>query len=320
MDRNEIEALLNSRSRQLSPKAKVVDDTSHYMRLDQGDVMLLAGTPHLITRNERETGFGMDDDPKYWVKRTIDLQTGESKIVKLVFFEEFTQQIGETPVLFFRSPEKEAKVLDLVTGHKHFMQGFAIQDTAGNNVRIIDFIQGTSLNKQVTSIPMDHRRYFETRLPELIGKVCDCVLSLSLLHENGLVHGDVRWDHVYWDRELKIYRWIDFDYNYNFPEKPWGADLFGLGKILAYLIGKGPLLFSDILQRPDLSDAVDDLVSEDFSIVEQGRLMNLQKLYPYIPDALNNILLHFSGHAEIFYETVQELVDDLRHAIRTSLL
>jgi len=59
-----------------------------------------------------------------------------------------------------------------------------------------------------------------------------------------------------------------------------------------------------------------NLYEEDFSILDQNRFINLKKLYPYIPDELNNILLNFSGYASNFYLSVDELIDDLRAAFK----
>jgi hypothetical protein len=42
------------------------------------------------------------------------------------------------------------------------------------------------------------------------------------------------------------------------------------------------------------------------------RVINLQKLFPHIPDQLNHVLLHFSRGAEVFYERTEELLEDLR--------
>lgn len=315
MDTTSIQDLLARQSRSLAPDAKVVEDTSDFMRLDAGDVMVLENTAHLITRNEEEVGFGMDGDQKYWVKRTLNLHSGEVNIVKLVFFEEFTHTMGGVAVRFYRSPSKEAKVLDSVQGHVRFMQGFSVDDAAGNNVRVIDFIRGPSLNRQVVNLPFNHQQYFRKNLPVILERLCPCLEALSFLHQHGLVHGDVRWDHIFWDRERELYRWIDFDYTYDFPENPWGADLFGLGKIIGYVVGKGPLLYADIQRIPMFADAAASLVLEDFSVVEQGKLMNLKKLYPYIPESLNNVLLHFSGHAHFFYESVEEVLHDLHAAL-----
>jgi hypothetical protein len=38
---------------------------------------------------------------------------------------------------------------------------------------------------------------------------------------------------------------------------------------------------------------------------------NIQKIYPYIPDALNYILLHFSNGANLYYENIRQLLEDL---------
>ena len=46
-------------------------------------------------------------------------------------------------------------------------------------------------------------------------------------------------------------------------------------------------------------------------IMYKSRFMNLKKLFPYIPDSLNNILLHFTKGVEIFYEHIDEVLEDL---------
>jgi len=61
--------LIAESGRKVNPKMKVYDDTSAFMDIDSGDVVMLEETSYLISRNEIEIGFGMDGDPKYWVKR-----------------------------------------------------------------------------------------------------------------------------------------------------------------------------------------------------------------------------------------------------------
>jgi hypothetical protein len=39
--------------------------------------------------------------------------------------------------------------------------------------------------------------------------------------------------------------------------------------------------------------------------------MNLKKIFPYIPESLNRILCHFTRGAEVFYEHIDEIVEDL---------
>ena len=54
-------------------------------------------------------------------------------------------RIGDIEFECFRSPKKEARILDLVSGHKNFMHGYSIQDEKGNLIRILDFIKGKTL-------------------------------------------------------------------------------------------------------------------------------------------------------------------------------
>ncbi len=149
--REELHGLIVSRvgERKAPSSFRVITDTTNFMQVDYGDVALLAGRPYLIRNNEREGRFGLDDEPKYWVKRSIDLISGETKVIKLGFLEEFQSRVGPMTFNFFRSPRKEATVLDLVRGDSRFMQGFSVPDEAGNTVRIIDYIVGKALSERV---------------------------------------------------------------------------------------------------------------------------------------------------------------------------
>ena len=86
-------------------------------------------------------------------------------------------------------------------------------------------------------------------------------------------------------------------------------DLHGLGNILIFLVGRGDVLVPDLYH--DQRKIYDRLVGEDLSISYRNRVANLQKVYPYIPDSLNQILRHFSAGAPIFYENTDQMLDDL---------
>lgn len=319
MDSSEIIKLLESGERAVVKGMKIVTDTTDFMALENGDVLILNEAPYLILRNEKERGFGMDDEPKFWVKRVIELRTNLKKIVKLVFYEEFEQKLGEFNVRFYRSPIKEAKVLNVVAGNPFFMQGISVNDAKENNVRIIDYINGTPLNSMITSLVESHEAYFYHTLPKILPGLLDCLEALTCVHENGYVHGDVRWDHIFLDRDSNKFRWIDYDYNYQFPENPFGSDIFGLGKIITSIIGKGVILYYDLKNNPQFQETLKHLSLEDFSLLDQNRFVNLKKIYPYIPDELNNVLLNFSGRASNFYLSVNELFADLRSALKPIL-
>ncbi|MFO7912326.1 MAG: serine/threonine protein kinase, partial [Desulfotignum sp.] len=103
---------------------KVYTDTSDFMRITGGDVIVLDRQHYLVFRDEVERSYGIED-PKYWVKRCRHLESGERRLLKLVFHEKFTLQMGELKILCYRSPRKEARILDLVRGDSRFMQGFS---------------------------------------------------------------------------------------------------------------------------------------------------------------------------------------------------
>jgi hypothetical protein len=67
---------------------------------------------------------------------------------------------------------------------------------------------------------------------------------------------------------------------------------------------------------PDLKKqshpALDVLGEEDLNIVFNNRIANLKKIYPYIPESLNRVLMHFSNSANWFYENTTQLLDDLK--------
>ncbi len=284
-------------------------DTTDFFRVEYNDVVLLGGRPYLIRHNTRVRS-DIYDEIKHWVKRGIDLETGNPVIIKLVFHERFTTHIGGIAFECFRSPKKEGRILELVADHENFMQGYAIRDEKGNTVRVLDFIYGKSLCDYVGGIRTDHQTYFHEQLPGILAAFAKCVQGIRFLHDHGERHGDIRRDHILIDREREnAYRWIDFDVSYRHRENIYGYDLFGLGNILIFLAGKGDVLLFDLKSREH--PVMSTLCADDMNIVFHNRLANLKKVYPYIPDALNRVLLHFSTGTHWFYENTGQLLEDL---------
>lgn len=293
-------------------KLTVVTDTSEFMSIKAGDVLELEGEYFLIRGEELEGRFGLDQEPKFWVKKGVDLSDGSSKIIKLVFYESFMMQLGVQHIKCYRSPQKEARILDKTRGDPYFMQGRNIHDRAGNVVRVIDRIYGTRLYEYMNALPMDHETYFHQRFPSLLNELLECIEAIHRLHRLGEVHGDIRNDHVFIDRGTGLYRWIDFDYSYEWAENPFGVDLYGLGNLLLLAVGKGFHNLGDLTAcGPAGMKVVSCLAPSDLSLFFKHRIINLQKLFPYIPDKLNQVLLHFSHGAEVFYSTTDELLEDL---------
>ena len=289
---------------------KIIHDTTDFFKVDYDNVVIIEGIPYFIRNAEREGRFGIDDQPKFWVRRAVDLITGRMKILKMTFHERFTAHAGSLVYECVRSPEKEARILDAVRGHPNFMQGAGARDEAGNIIRIIEYIPGKTLADYALTLGTDHRDYFENHLPAMLDVYADLLHAIGFLHARKENHGDIRRDHVILDRDSGLFRWIDFDFTYWHSENPFGYDLFGLGNILAYIVGRGDVIVQDLKGHPEYSL----LCADDMNIIFGNRVINLRKVYPYIPSALNRILLHFSHGSETFYDSTEQLADDLREA------
>jgi hypothetical protein len=297
-------------SHQVPRRVRMHTDTTDFFRVEYDDVLLLEQRPYLVRHNAKELRFGLEDEVKYWVKRAIDLEDGTTKIIKLVFYEKFTSHVGGISFECFRSPKKEARILELVKGHKNFMHGFATTDEKGNVIRVLDFIKGETVASHIHGLKMDHESYFHDIFPEVLDNFLECVEAIRFLHGHAEKHGDIRRDHIIIDRKTGVYRWVDFDFNFRHRENMFGYDLFGLGNILAFLVGMGDVKLRDL--KKSGAPALARLREEDLNIVFRNRVANLQKIYPYIPNSLNNVLLHFSAGANWFYEATDQLLEDLR--------
>jgi hypothetical protein len=189
------------------------------------------------------------------------------------------------------------------------MQGIAIRDTAGNIVRILDFIQGKRLDELIFNLAADHEEFFYEHLPGYLTIYGEMVKAIGFLHDQGQKHGDIRRDHILHDRKTGDYRWIDFDYDYYHAANMFGYDLFGLGNILVFLVGGGDITVQQLQAKQ--SPLLAQLSPGDMNIIFNNRVANIQKIYPYVPDALNYILLHFSNGANLYYENTRQLLEDL---------
>ncbi len=298
-------------------KIRLISDTSDFYSVEYDDVVVLGEKPYLIRHNEREGRFGIEEQQKFWVKRAVDLIDGSIKILKLTFHERFVAKVGELSFECYRSPKKEGRILDLVKGDQRFMQGVPILDTAGNIVRVIDYIQGKTLADSVLLLGRDHEDYFYNYFPKVLDEFIELTKAIKFLHDNGEKHGDIRRDHIIKEKSTGICRWIDFDFNYLHKENMAGYDLFGLGNVIVYLAGRGDVITRDLKEKDP--EAYQALGAEDLNIIFNSRVVNLRKVYPYISDDLNQILLHFSSGANVFYEDTEEFLQDMQ-IVRNRLL
>jgi len=291
---------------------RIITDTSEFIRVDYDDIVILDNSPFLIRHNQKEGRFGMDDQPKFWVKSAIDLSDGSKKIIKLVFHERFQARIGDLLFECARSSSKEARILNLVQEHINFMHGYSVRDTASNLVRVIDFIPGQTMADHAYAEGIKHEEYFTTSFPVILKEYIEAVRAILFLHRHNEIHGDIRRDHLLRDATSHRLRWIDFDYAHGPNENKFVHDIFGLGNIVMYIAG-GRDITMQVL-KDEMPHICSTIVENDFNIIFHNRIANLRKVFPYIPEALNRIFLHFSAGTTFYYDNTEQLLDDLIRA------
>ncbi|MCP4601939.1 MAG: hypothetical protein GY847_15730 [Proteobacteria bacterium] len=295
--------------RKVCTSPQIVEDTTNYMSIASGCVLRLGENDFYVITDATEGRFGVDDQPKFWVKYAIDLETGDRKVIKLTFYEEFVTHIGIVRIRCTRSPQKESTILNAVRGKPHFMQGVTIEDPAGNLARIIDIVPGRSLYMHIGGLDMTHEEYYYQALPGIMKKTIDCINALVELHGQGEHHGDVRSDHILIDKRNGLYTWIDFDYQVNYSD----YDLWNVGNLLIRIIGKDAHTAHDVRTRSwEYPSHNDTILKEDMTLLQQDRIANLRKLFPYIPRELNDILMRFSVGSTEFYSNFKCLIADLK--------
>jgi hypothetical protein len=107
---------------------RAVTDTSDFYAIGNGDEICIDDKRYTVIGHARELRFGVED-PKFWVKRVVDADTDERKIIKLAFFESFETILGGVKIKCFRDPDKEGDILNLVKDHPLFMHGTSHRDT-----------------------------------------------------------------------------------------------------------------------------------------------------------------------------------------------
>ena len=63
---------------------------------------------------------------------------------------------------------------------------------------------------------------------------------------------------------------------------------------------------------PELSGK---LSRDDASVFFPHRVMNLRKIYPYLPEKLNEVLLRFSFGTGACYDRISQITDDLAECV-----
>lgn len=292
---------------------RILEDTTDFYDVNYGDVILLDDTGYLVRGTETEKKFGLEGEPKPWVKGCVDLTSGERKIIKIPFYEEFACRIEGIKSTCLRNPDKEARILSKVFGHHGFMQGFYRLDSRGNSVRIIERIVGMSLDNVVRSMKMDHHDYYFQEFPILLKGLIQAFRHMDYLHSLGEIHGDISPDHLYIERSTGSFIWIDFDYDYSVRENLVPRDLAEMGTVLSFVVGKDYMSYTEVQQK--FPQVAEKLTVDDMQSVFPNQVANLKLIYPYIHEELNRITMKFSNSASEKYSTAWQLADDMEHSL-----
>ncbi len=296
----------------LPSQFNITTDTSNFTTILRNNILCLEGEYFLVRGNMYESRFSLEDFPKYWVKSGIELNTGKRVILKWEFNENFIFHIGALNIKCYRSSQKEIDILKLVNHNPHFMHGRTLVDAVGTPVKIINFIKGRTFYQIINSLEIPHEQYFSDYLPGVLVELRKCIKAIEFIHEHDYYHGDIRNDHIIIDDSTKTWRWIDFDLNQDFAD----FDIWSLGNILLYATGNGEHTRPNIEKNNDISQQLKNkILAEDMSAFFKHRVMNLKKIFPYIPDKLNRILMSFSISTTVFYETITDIILDLDEVI-----
>ncbi len=313
MNNNEIkEKVKETTGITLKNDIQIVHDTSDFSKINRDMILDLEGELYLVRGDMFESRFTLEGYPKFWVKNTFEIATGTRKIIKCVFNEEFSIKIGPLNIKCFRSGEKEGQVLDLVKDNPYFMQGKTLFDIKKNPVRVLDYISGNNFYEYLNNLEIGHEEYFFESFPGILANLKKSFQAIQYIHENGLYHGDIRNDHIIMEESTGTYRWIDFDLNQHFSD----FDVWSIGNIILLSAGKGEHTFKNVKINKDVSKKeLDTLSSDDASAFFRYRIINLKKLFPYMPDRLNDILMRFSLNTTAFYESTKQIIDDIELVI-----
>jgi serine/threonine protein kinase len=297
----------------INPKYfSIHEDSTDWMNIKRGDILRLDNKDFIIRGNMRETRFGIDEQPKMWVFSAIDLDTGNEKILKTEFKEEFFAHIGILKIKCYRSWDKESDVLTAIKGNERFMQGFTLRDANNKNVRVLEYIKGTTFFNYIPSINKNHEKYYYEDLPAILRNLVGSVNAIADLHDLGFIHGDIRNDHIIIESKTGIYRWIDFDLKQDVTD----FDMWSIGNIISFAIAKGIITFDQIFKSRKYDEKVkNSLKQDDGSAFYKYRIINLKKIFPYIDDDLNELLMHFSISPSSYYLTIVELLTDLEKIV-----
>ncbi len=235
-------------TRSLRRRPRVYTDTTDFTAIDYGDVLLVEDRYFLVTAYTKEGRFGVDEQVKQWVPK-VRISPAARRISSNWCFTRPLTSAWRHTIPATAARKKEARILEIVRGRPHFMQGELLLDEAGNLVG--DRAGTVTAGQGHPAQPAVPRRVFFHRTPGRsrplpAGHGCG-----RLSPRTGIpARRHPARHHVFVERTTGELYWIDFDYDFHLPERPFALDLFELGNILTYLVGRGIIPRKPSRMRP----------------------------------------------------------------------
>ena len=282
--------------------------------MDYDDVVILGGVPYFVRNNEREGRFGLEDEPKFWVKRSINLLTGETEGPEVGLQGALRGQDREPRVRMRAEPPEGGA--DPGTGPRQ--GGFHAGDDGAGLRR--PPASHPRLHPRQDALPdrahcsgQDHEDFFYDHFPIVLDEYVGIVEAIRFLHQSGEKHGDIRRDHLIKDETTGRYRWIDYDFNYRHGESRFAYDLFGLGNILVFITGRGDVTTNRLLAAGARHPGPADRRRCEHRVPQPRRQSEKDlSLHPRIPEP--GAACIFPRGPQVYYETTEELLEDLGEA------
>lgn len=231
---------------------------------------------------------------------------------------------GKSVVLKFQGKGKkcsgyERDFFAKVPSHDNIVRGYSLVDESGDILIVTEFTEGEKLQDYLSEFGVDHKRYFLESFPEILNNFMGAIRGVEHIVKNGF-YNEFAIYHIWIDKKTGRYILFDFDLPSTELSKLQAlkdlesSTISNIGGSLCEIVA--PLGIYEYEAVHDEEMYFDELGITDADFNEYNLLVDLQKVYPYIPDELNKILLRFGRDASNPYTSISELYSDLESVVK----
>lgn len=311
------------------PPGRSIRTLREFTQTGVGEVIEVDGVRYQVIAIPEERIYDELDAAHLFVRIVRTVGTREKRVLKVGP----TMDLADTDEPSIKSAVKESEILRLVQGNRGFVQGVGRVPTGCDFVLCdMEYMEGPTLPEWIKSMPQDHKTYYRDMFPFLAARFADAARALHELHEAGRIsqseygyHGDMgQGDCLIYDQSRSTLRWFDLNLVLLGDRNGVAEDINELGKIFRFIVGKRLHTVGTFAQHPELypharvrpadfsrEDLV-DLGVDDLSLLP---VVNLGKLFPYISDEVNALLMQFRGDGWDGFRSALELAEAIEAVI-----